>query len=419
MVQLTRMLPGATRQLSDSREYPIVHGQLVSGQPLSLLNATGIAGPGAPDWVQTLYPESTIEGGFLSSVDEPFYGALIELPHLVEWLGSFVGQRGDLSPPFAAVQKRVTIKVPQIGDVIFAETKQVKVDARGRSESKDAGIFIQLEQPTPKEQVDEIVRAIQDMVTFFSGVANPLVRYELLRPREEVPPAWRVLEWSEYSKPDFTAPAHHWSEMVLRAEDERFNPDKMVAKWFEIHRDAASSLNQILAFTYVPAPFVDVHFLALVYGLEGLHRKFEAAPTQLTSTVRTRVEQATVKLSSRTRAYLKNLLDRAAEPTLEQRLVALAAVAGPSMAPLLATFADFAPRIARARNVMAHQLNKQSPISSPELPDVVELLRFLAEAYLLRKLGLNDGEVQWIFFNRPDYSRFVSYRGGSLIPPQR
>jgi hypothetical protein len=69
------------------------------------------------------------------------------------------------------------------------------------------------------------------------------------------------------------------------------------------------------------------------------------------------------RLSSKARAYLKHLLDRAADPTLEQRLAGLAAEAGPSMAPLLATFPDYASRIAQTRNVMAHQLPR--PLKHP------------------------------------------------------
>jgi hypothetical protein len=63
----------------------------------------------------------------------------------------------------------------------------------------------------------------------------------------------------------------------------------------------------------------------------------------------------------------------------------------------LATFPDYASRIARTRNVMAHQLKEQAPISSADLPDVADLLRFLGEAYLLRKLGWTEDQVQWIF----------------------
>ncbi len=416
VVQLVRMLPGATKQLSATERYPIVHAQLVSGQSLSLLDSTAVAGPGRPQWIQTLYPESTIQGGHLSSVEEPFYGALVQLPHLMEWLGSFIEHKGASLPPSEDTPKRVNVKVPGIGNVIFDESTRIRVDARGRVESRDVSILIQLDQPAPKARVDEIVRAVQNMVTFFSGVANPLVRYDLVRPPNEIPPTWRVLEWSEYSKPGYSAPTHHWSEMVLRADDRLFDPDITVPKWFEIHREAGSSLNQILAFTYVRAAFIDVHFLALVYGLEGLHRKFEAAPGSPTSTTRTRIEQATVKLNSRARTYLKRLLDRAAEPNLEQRLAGVAAVAGLSMTPSLATFPDYASRIARARNVMAHQLNQESPISASELADVVELLRFLAEAYLMRKLGWTENDVQFVFVGRFDYGRFVSYRGGSFFP---
>jgi hypothetical protein len=202
--------------------------------------------------------------------------------------------------------------------------------------------------------------------------------------------------------------------MVIRADDELFDPDRVLPKWFEVHQESVASLNQILAFNYVQAPFADVHFLALVYGLEGLHRKRETVPEHVSST-RSRIEQATASLSSRTRAYLKYLLDRGADPTLEQRLLGMVDVAGASLAPLLATFPEYASRIARTRNVMAHQLNEQAPISSAELSDVVESLRFLAQAYLLRTMGWTEDQVKWIFLRRPDYGQFVSYRGGSLL----
>lgn len=418
IARLTKMLPGATRQFSDAKEYPIVHGQLTSGQPLSLLRAIGVAEPGAPDWTQTLYPESTIEGGQMSSIDEPFLGALVGMPHLIEWLGSFVAQRSQATLPSESAQKRVTVNIPEIGEVIIAETEQTRVDARGRSESKDAAIIIHLEQPAPKSRIDELVRAVQDMVTFFSGVANPLARYELLRPTGEVPPVWRVLEWSEYSKPGLTAPTHHWSEMVLPAADEQFEQDRIVPRWLEIHREAESSLNQILAFTYVRAPFVDVHFLALVYGLEGLHRKFETPAHRASSRAHSEIERATAQLNSKTRKYLKHLLDLGDEPALEQRLLHIAGIAGRSVTPLLATFPNYASRIAGTRNVMAHQLKAKAPISPTELPDFVDLLRFLGEAYILRKLGWTEEQVQWIFIRRAGYGRFVSHRGGRLLPTQ-
>lgn len=418
VVRLIRVLPGAAERLSATEKYPIVHAQLVSGQPLSLLDSTAVASPGKPQWIQSLYPESTIEGGHLSSSEEPFHGAIIKLPHLMEWLGSFIKQKNDSPPEFEDTNKQVTVKVPGIGDVIFGETTQVRVDARGRAESRDVSIFVQLDQPAPKARVDEIVRAVQDMVTFFSGIANPLVRYELVRSPDQVPPRWRVLEWSEYSKPDYSAPTHHWSAMVLRADDQLFDSNSAVPKWFEIQRDAGSSLNQILAFTYVPAAFADVHFLALVYGLEGLHRKFEVSQGPLTSAARALIEQATSELHRKIRGILKGLLDRATEPALQQRLAGVAAVAGAAMTPLLATFPNYAPRIADARNVMAHQLNKQSPISSAELADVVEMLRFLAEAYLMRKLGWTEDQVKFVFFGRADYQSFVSYRGGTFFSSQ-
>jgi hypothetical protein len=418
VVRLIRLLPGAAERMSATERYPIVHAQLVSGQTLSLLDSTAVASFGTPEWIQSLYPESTIEGGHLSSSEEPFDGATIKLPHLKEWLGSFIKQNSDSPPELEGANQQVTIKVPDTGAVSFGETMQIRVDARGRVETRDVGIFIQLDKPAPKTRVDEVVRAVQDMVTFFTGIANPLVRYELTKPLDHVPPRWRVLEWSEYSKPDYSAPTHHWSAMVVRADDQLFDSKTVVPKWFEIHREAAASLNQILAFTYVPAAFVDVHFLSLVYGLEGLHRKFELAPGPLTSAARARIEDATAKLNSRTRGLLKNLLKRATEPTLEQRLIGVGEVAGTAMTPLLATFPNYARRIADARNVMAHQLNKESPITSAELADVVEMLQFLAEAYLMRKLGWTEDQVKFVFFGRADYQSFVSYRGGRFFRSQ-
>jgi len=38
------------------------------------------------------------------------------------------------------------------------------------------------------------------------------------------------------------------------------------------------------------------------------------------------------------------------------------------------------------------------------------------EVQLTSMLGYTENEVQWIFVNRFDYRRFVSYRGGSILP---
>ncbi|TMB86445.1 MAG: hypothetical protein E6J45_13880 [Chloroflexi bacterium] len=288
-----------------------------------------------------------------------------------------------------------------IGLTLWLEQRVGSRDARG--EEKIA-FSVASEQPMTLDSFRESAcRPLQDLITFATGVHAPVTRLEISRPpSRHLPfPQWvQVLESGPLGEERIESGS--WPRLVSSLFTLAEYPggfDVLIPRWLDLHRELHLPINMLLLSDYMAYSYADRFFFEACQAIEGFHRHAFGQPAngaeeEHYERVMARLREKAV--GARDRGWLKSKLKRSLEPSLEERITAVIAEAGPLLAPVTAAWPNFSRAVSDTRNAMAHVLGAKTDqrIDDPaRMQLAAEVMRWAVRIGLLRRLWPDADEV--------------------------
>lgn len=234
----------------------------------------------------------------------------------------------------------------------------------------------------------QVIRPLELFLTAVVGRANHVTSLKVMAGDEDVDVVYRQATQVARARRvfEFTVPRPRLSNDLA----------PLIAAWFKLMRDAASSINLYAASLYLPG-YVETEFLNLVYGLEGYHRRRYPNLVLPKADHDARVKAVTAAAPEEHRAWLGQRLAFSNEPTLATRLAELLDRPGSDTAlrAVLKGADELPARATRLRNMLAHQ--KQTAAEEPDddsLYEVGQLLRLVLLACFLFDVGVSPDTIR-------------------------
>lgn len=183
-----------------------------------------------------------------------------------------------------------------------------------------------------------------------------------------------------------------------------------VPRWLDLVRsdELRTVIQQYSTVQAAPPRFVELRFLTLVSALEDYHRvrktSTQMAPPEFDARVQKILEACRgAGLPQETR-WLKGKLERANDPSLEQRLGELIRAVGPALSHLVGRPDTLAALAAGTRNYLSHRARSLEgrAAATDSLVWLEKTLRLLVAALLLLELGVAPEDVESAIHLDPD-----------------
>lgn len=193
--------------------------------------------------------------------------------------------------------------------------------------------------------------------------------------------------------------------------------EEVIPRWWEAYGRLQSATNMILGLRYAPPSYIESNLLTAVGAAEVLHRglgiderpipEVEFKPMR-----EAMLEQVPEEHRDRFRGALRN------DPTLRDRLYALAARPDPTAVSLLVPDVDWwARQTTRARNDLAHE-GKTPRHSNEELLAVIDVTTAVVILNVLQELGLPAERQREIVHEHPQLRYTAERARDRLMPPK-
>ena len=211
--------------------------------------------------------------------------------------------------------------------------------------------------------------------------------YNILTPKTKLPPRMFI--------------NFHWTQSRFTA---------IIEAWFQKYEFLKDVLDLYFSLLQIQQPYAQHRFLFRVQVLEAYHRKTYANSSLVAENIKKKKEVIDRCVNQEDKAYLKDKLAFAHEPTLKDRLLELfrncTVIAdileiGSDAAEKDTEINDFANKIRDARNFLTHYDKKKSKevLGNFDLYKLSEKLDIVIRYYLFIEMGFSGEECKQMFYD--------------------
>lgn len=170
--------------------------------------------------------------------------------------------------------------------------------------------------------------------------------------------------------------------------------EDMVPRWFQISEKYGPALDLIFSLR-TSVGYLESKVFAIASALEAVHQKLFPEAGKRTPEQNMRLQEILGCAPSAHVEWLRKALANSHQPSYSQRVRELLNYAGEPMARTISKLNEWVILVANARNGIAHARG----VNDDEIVRTINLMRsiqMLAEALLLKELGLTASEFMWL-----------------------
>ena len=332
---------------------------------------------------------------------EQFNGAILELASLETWtdLKTFIpsdsSRDSGTGVPYNSLHSVTHDRVDaDFGEILLRSRLETSRLSDVEICYKRRGFFeFKFPSGIGYNKVKRYCDAIQDLVTLGTNSTSYATRIALLRANyDEVSELTLVHDYDLYIP---YRGAHAAAQTTGTSRSSYFSFVDIgglsgLLKWMHQSEDYSTSISALLSHRYLPSIYAHNYLLNLVTSAEQFHRKCFSNKVLPKSEHQTRVREIIDSAPVCYREWLKSQLLYSNEPRLRERLHELAEYAGSPYSTLVNNLADWAKRVASARNDLVHRPD-DARFEYEDLRDICASLQFLMIFCLFKKCGMPDG----------------------------
>ncbi len=402
----------APEHINERWSTPLIFGQPVKGQPVTLLacheTQLSLNGPGIITQRLAAFGGALVGIHLGSEDDEVFDRVVVEVEHL----GELVGRTG-LSAEAVTIDERVTglavrydtpsTLVARVGtaEIHLAAGWRSGVPSTGSMTLSETWAFeIVLDKPTTLSLIlGGWVERIRDLVSFCADRPCAVTSVRVGGPTTLVPSGagHRLAEVHLPWIPSPTGnpkPLHHDEPVLLvPTDDEEFRT--LMQKWVDVCDELEVVLDLHYASDYAGFVYGETRFINAAQAIEAYHRRrFARSPDELDISRRTIAIEACPETA---RSWLEEKLRYSHEPSLRRRIKDLVAFAGVTVSPFWKSAkerSNLVTRLVDTRNSLTHwDPASRVNLDGRELRALSAFLSLLLTACILRELGFTEEET--------------------------
>ena len=397
---------------NDHWSTPVVHGQPVKGQPVTLLacheTQWSLHGPGIITQRLAAFEGALIGIHLGSADDEVFDRVVVDVEHL----GELVGRTG-LSAEAVTIDERLTglavrydtpsALVARVGtaEIHLAAGWKSGVPSTGSMTLSETWSFeIVLDKPTTLSLLlGGWVERIRDFVSFCADRPCAVTSVRVGGPVTLVPSgaghrlAEVHLPW--IPSPTGALKTLHHEDPVLLIPTDSDEFQSLMQKWVDVCEELEVVLDLHYASDYAGFVYGETRFMNAAQAIEAYHRRrFARAPDEIDLSRRAIAIEACPEGA---RSWLEDKLRYSHEPSLRRRIKDLVAFAGAAVSPFWKSGkerSNLVTRLVDARNALTHW-DPESTVDfdGRELRSLSAFLSLLLTACILRELGFTEEEA--------------------------
>lgn len=389
--------------------YPIVHGQLIDGRFVTLVEAeTGLS----VDGPTTLRAKYCLLGVYV--IDEPQVShAEIELDWLDSWIDSDLFYDDNASPVLhveVGTERLVEIAVEDGVEVALASGMFGDADVRGVDLKRRSHFAVDFDQPCALgEVVSDHVRPLQDLVTLCLGRPVRVIDIRVLVPGQHPPDVLLeclcpITQAAEEADLDPARLQAFDSPALVSGAQFLDHFDVLLPAWYAARERCAGAIIKINAPSYARFMYLENRAAIAVQAVEALHEvQFDSK--QLPSPEHKKRRMAAVQAMKAAELpddwvdWAGRVLSGANRVPIVDQITHILSLTGAFEASLTHAVPDFAKGAARLRNLSSHG----SGTTSSHAADEVERNHYLTELVMwtLRIALLSLADV-------PDVAEFAT-----------
>ena len=394
----------------DLSSHPVIHGQLIDGTPVALLDcfqtraglSRKVEQPGGASYYCGLF----VHGASVNA-NEQYSQFTLNLTDLVTW----VGQRGfqltsDLSatpPVFAAKTvapflaeadtSRGTVRL-RSGPAFSGGHRSAEFRTRARIEVLPQG------EVTLSEIMSRYVRPLQDLLTIAVGRPQEVTTLRVVPSRNVRPgdPPRGDRDWAEVTFPRWSegtaiAEATFPSQMLFSLSDIAGSLSASLDAWFRLDDEVHQLRSLVTAPAYRSGMFLDQRFLYAVHAIETYHRRRIGGYERTKEDHARLIREIMSTVPEQHRQWLKAALAFSNELSLLQRLCDIRSKVCERTEHVLSTIDHWEQWVRDTRNWNTHftKSQKKSHVAEDErLLPLTESLLLVLDDIVLLALGLSD-----------------------------
>jgi hypothetical protein len=295
------------------------------------------------------------------------------------------------------VTKNLTVSI------VFNALLPMAGNVRETKVSQDSAIKLMLDPPLLLEEVFLLLYRLNSFFCFAYDEPTALTSVSIFSPKftalSRGNPQQLQLDVFYPSTPDpDTVPvmSAFTGMLPFNAIEKRFG--KVIAAWLINYKSVEPSLEAYFAATMAKHSSLETRFLALVQGLESLHRRSSKATTMSMDEFKSLMKNLIAACPENRKEWLKNRLNYANELSLRQRLKDLLKPYAPFFQPQPKELIN---SIVVTRNYLTHfdKSLESSAQSNGNLWRICQKLEALFELQILHRLNFTENEIQAIISN--------------------
>lgn len=411
--------------LGGHRDYPVIHGQLLNGEAVSLFDAfvTSTSFGMGTVCPTRICANSCAVGALLPDTSSAIYSKLsVRFDCVEQWLSD---------DPFTATVKEadgvrlgidVAYRYPPVFQIdvpaqnLTLGLNHVLHHSPGQCEhTLRQSSYLELipHSPVALDALFTMSWWSQSLMSLLVGevVSVREFRCKLLDDRFESNRQTQTVDWlfTQFAKKP--AKPIHPAMMVLPLARVREQFPEIARRWFALYARSKTALDVFFGSATQPAPFSDLRFLNMVQALEAYDRSLGTArymdPNDYERAITHVVEHIPAAIAGDHRVSLKSRLRFGNEYSLRKRLTGMLMKLPEQIRKRLAdNVSRFVERVTDTRNYFAHYdpTTKGAVFEGPSIHFAAERLRVLMMVVLFHDLGVSEAAICDMLANHSEFA---------------
>lgn len=396
-------------KLFDLFSYPAVHGELIDGSPVTLLDCVQTRSGSPPNSsdasAATFQCKFWVKGSYLDE-KATFSRLSFALTDLLGWIGQHgFTVHSDFSGPepiFSATSlpSFMTSATTVRGETRFHAAPQVKSSHRSARYGTIAWIEILPHMAVTLAEVFSLyLRPFQDLLTIATGrpqeVQNLRLAPSISVPIGQAPRDrhdWVEVRFGRWADAEPSGESPFKDQMLFSLSDIDRTLAKSLDAWFSMDDEIRVVRSLATAATYRGRMFADQKFLNAAHALETYHRRKIGGQERPNAAHRELVKTIVAGTPAEHRKWLREKLAFSNELTLLRRLKDLRAMVCKRVETTLAAAEKWEQWIRDTRNYNTHFTSKRNAriAKGKQLVALTESLLMVLDDLILAELGVSD-----------------------------